>query len=1218
MKKRVLSLALVVVLLFSLIPFGAFAAGSAATTIITQPTNVTVNPGDDAVFTITAVNTDALSNGGLKYLWYDPDSTAIDTTKLAAVKTAGKCLDSDIANIFGSAKLGDGKTLTFSNVQEEQSGQNVCCVVYYITGTYIKYDTAIVFSNTVSLTVNRVCESHVYGENVYKVEALDATCAHEGNIEYYKCRDCGRCFADEDATTQITSSTYTIAKLTTHVMPLEHVDAVAGTCDSKSVAEYWVCSECGQMFKDAEGTQTTTLLKLKSEGSKNPNNHVNVTHVEAKDATCCDKGNIEYWKCEDCNTYYQDEALTKTCDDDDVVIAKNPNNHTNLVEHAYAEANCTTDGSRAYWECTGCGNYYRDAAGTSKYESKSDVKIDKFGHNYVWIEFEDNGTYYHAQECTRCFTIKNIGTHSGGTATCKDKAVCSTCGFSYGELDPDNHTHTEVRNAVDATIKKTGYSGDTWCTDCNTMIEKGTEIPKLCKHTDPSSGVVVHHEAVDATCTECENHHAGNTEYWECKVCGKLYSDEALTTETTLEEVTIAEKTHKTSIIVTEIPDPTLYQQNYDELAHWYECKYCGYVIESTYKTHTLLSSTATCCTGSKNCVLCDYDTGDYDKNNHVGATEVRNACEPDGANPGYTGDTYCLGCGECLKKGNYYFDPCEGGCKNLVYVAAVDATCTEDGMQEHYKCKDCLNLYKDSAGKYACTEEDLVIKGGHDLHPGIENLSSVSLSTLKSMIGSTNYTDIVTKLISGGETLSIDNIIKNISIKDIDHCHDDECHWLGCQRCGKTLADLKSELQMAGINISESWYELSAKEAHSGGTATCQSPAICTECGETYGAKLAKHNCSEDNICSMCKQAIDCCDAPDVTISRASDTGKISLSWDEVADAEYYKVWRCTSKDGKYVQVGKTTTTSFVDNSAIEGTTYYYKVQAMGTNGSYGIESDVVSRACTCARPVITITNSTSSGKAIIKWESIDGASSYYVYRSTKEDSGFSYIGKSSGLSYTDSSATAGKTYYYKVKAISTSGSSYNSALSAPVSRLIKLARPVVTVTNVAATGKIQLKWSAISGADKYYIYRSTDGDSFEYIGASTSTSVINAGAKAGKLYYYKVVAVCNANSDANSAKSAAVKISCDCARPTVTIKLSNGDPKLSWKAVDGADKYYIYRSTDGGKTYSKYATTSKLTYTNTKVTSGKTYYYKVKAVCSSNSGATSAYSTAVSAKAK
>ena len=98
----------------------------------------------------------------------------------------------------------------------------------------------------------------------------------------------------------------------------------------------------------------------------------------------------------------------------------------------------------------------------------------------------------------------------------------------------------------------------------------------------------------------------------------------------------------------------------------------------------------------------------------------------------------------------------------------------------------------------------------------------------------------------------------------------------------------------------------------------------------------------------------------------------------------------------------------------------------------------------------------------------------------------------------------------------------------------------------------------------------------------------------------------------DGTTAKSIVTTL----AKPTVKITTSNGKPKLSWSKVTGADKYYIYRSTDG-KNFSYLTSTTKLSYTNTGAKKNTKYYYKVKAVCSSSTNANSAYSTVVSIKA-
>ena len=60
---------------------------------------------------------------------------------------------------------------------------------------------------------------------------------------------------------------------------------------------------------------------------------------------------------------------------------------------------------------------------------------------------------------------------SGGTATCKDKAICEICGKPYGEKDPTNHVGgTEIRDSKAATCTEDGYEGDTYCTSCDTKL----------------------------------------------------------------------------------------------------------------------------------------------------------------------------------------------------------------------------------------------------------------------------------------------------------------------------------------------------------------------------------------------------------------------------------------------------------------------------------------------------------------------------------------------------------------------------------------------------------------------------------------------------------------------------------------------------------------------------------------------------------------------------
>ena len=154
----------------------------------------------------------------------------------------------------------------------------------------------------------------------------------------------------------------------------------------------------------------------------------------------------------------------------------------------------------------------------------------------------------------------------------------------------------------------------------------------------------------------------------------------------------------------------------------------------------------------------------------------------------------------------------------------------------------------------------------------------------------------------------------------------------------------------------------------------------------------------------------------------------------------------------------------------------------------------------------------------------------------------------------------------------------------------------PTLKITTVSGHPKIY--WNSVSGATKYWIYRSTDGKNFKYYDSTTKTSYTNNATTIGTLYYYKVKAVkvvdgTNKASGYSNTKS----IRCKPAAPSLSIARSNGKPQIYWNSVDSATKYWIYRSTDGVN-FSYYDSTTKTSYTNKSTTKGKTYYYKVKAV--------------------
>lgn len=268
---------------------------------------------------------------------------------------------------------------------------------------------------------------------------------------------------------------------------------------------------------------------------------------------------------------------------------------------------------------------------------------------------------------------------------------------------------------------------------------------------------------------------------------------------------------------------------------------------------------------------------------------------------------------------------------------------------------------------------------------------------------------------------------------------------------------------------------------------------------------------------------------------------------------------------------------------------------------------------------PTLSLTCNSSTGKPQLKWDKVSGADSYHVYRATSKNGSFSRIKSTSSTSYTDSSAKAGKVYYYKVIAlVKSSGKTSDS--SSIVSRMCDLPRPSVTISVNTTTGKPVVKWKTVSGAAKYYIYRS-ESENGTYTRVKTAISARSyedTKAKAGITYYYKVKAI-HKRESACSDYSTAVTRTCDLAKPSISIGLTkSGDPRITWNAVNGAQGYCIYRATSKNGTYKKVSsTTSSRKFVDTNAKAKKQYYYKVQAI-HRNTGANSAFSSAKSIVAK
>ncbi|MDR3711036.1 MAG: fibronectin type III domain-containing protein [Capsulimonadaceae bacterium] len=324
----------------------------------------------------------------------------------------------------------------------------------------------------------------------------------------------------------------------------------------------------------------------------------------------------------------------------------------------------------------------------------------------------------------------------------------------------------------------------------------------------------------------------------------------------------------------------------------------------------------------------------------------------------------------------------------------------------------------------------------------------------------------------------------------------------------------------------------------------------------------------------------------------------QISLTWTAVTGATSYNVYRGTSAGGEAatpVATGLTTAT-YTDTSLADGIPYYYKVTAVDGDGESAMSSEAT--ATTFASVPTGLTATPGNQQITLAWTASTGAVSYKVYRGTTAG-GEAATPVAVGLktcAYVDTGLTNGTTYYYTVTAVDAGGESgaSNEAHAAPVANVPS------GLTATAGNLKITLSWTASAGAATYNVYRGTTsgGESATAIATGvSSTSYVDTGLTAATQYFYTVTAV-NVDESAPSNEANATTFA---AAPTgLTAVAGSQQVSLTWTASSGAASYKVYRGTSvNGEAATAVASgVTATSYTDTSLTDGTTYYYKVSAV--------------------
>ena len=254
-------------------------------------------------------------------------------------------------------------------------------------------------------------------------------------------------------------------------------------------------------------------------------------------------------------------------------------------------------------------------------------------------------------------------------------------------------------------------------------------------------------------------------------------------------------------------------------------------------------------------------------------------------------------------------------------------------------------------------------------------------------------------------------------------------------------------------------------------------------------------------------------------------------------------------------------------------------------------------------ATPKISKAESINGGVKI-SWGKVKGAVKYRVYY--KGSKGWTRLADTTSTSYTDSKVSSGKTYTYTVRCINSFATKFTSGYDSKGKSVKYISAPKITKAE-SVNGGVKISWNKSKGAEKYRIYyKGSKG--WTRLADTTSTSYTDSKVSSGKTYTYTVRCINSSATKFTSGYDSKGKTVKYISAPKITKAESvNGGVKISWNKSKGAEKYRIYYK--GSKGWTRLADTTSTSYTDSKVSSGKTYTYTVRCINSSATKFTSGY---------
>lgn len=339
--------------------------------------------------------------------------------------------------------------------------------------------------------------------------------------------------------------------------------------------------------------------------------------------------------------------------------------------------------------------------------------------------------------------------------------------------------------------------------------------------------------------------------------------------------------------------------------------------------------------------------------------------------------------------------------------------------------------------------------------------------------------------------------------------------------------------------------------------------------------------------------------------VTAVHGNGAVELKWPAVQGAASYNVKRSETDGGPYTTIqSEWQTSSFIDNTVTNDTTYYYVLTANGVGGESANSNQVqVTPSASAPKPAAPAELNVKSrdSQLDLSWNAVDNVNFYTLKKAADPSGPFEVIADNiTEPAYRVGGVPNGVTEYYAVSAVNVAG---ESADSTPVSGVALAQIGTPSLMAEADQAKVMLSWTPAAEANRYVLKRAANIEGpYTIVNANlTGTNYSDTNLVNGQPYYYKVSGTNESGTGLESAVAAARPV-LPVGQPDVPdgIKAEPGDTEVqvTWSAVSGAADYQVVRSTSKNGPYSLIAEqVPGLLFTDTGLANDTAYYYAVAA---------------------